>query len=71
MSDIHEGEWKRNENYVCRTCEDAAYISKFNGNLWGCKTCGFTTLSVYIYFKEIGNVKVPVQAGDRPCDPKP
>ena len=66
MTDIHEGEWKRSENYVCRTCEDAAFISKINGNLWGCKTCGFTTLNLYIYFKEIGNAKMPVQVGDRP-----
>jgi len=66
MSDIHEGEWKRNENYICRTCGDAAFISKINGRLWGCKTCGFTTLNVFIYFKEIRDGKVPVQVGDCP-----
>lgn len=63
--DIHAEEWRTAALYICRICGNTAYVSKINQYLWGCKTCGYTTTAVFIYFKEKANEsEMPMQTGD-------
>lgn len=48
---VSDGEWRRNEKYVCRTCGQPSYMHPNTNSIWGCKECGMTTASASIYFK--------------------
>lgn len=54
---VNEGDWRQLDDYVCRACGDAAYSHPQTNQIWGCKTCVFSTYSIYVYFKEKDDAK--------------
>jgi len=50
---VTEGGWRKSPNFRCKECKDVAHLHPFTNRIWGCKTCGYTTASVSVYFEEI------------------
>lgn len=48
--DVTEGEWRKNDAFVCRTCRESAFTHPYSNAIWGCKKCGYTTASVSLCF---------------------
>lgn len=48
---VNKGEWRRVSDFICRSCQDPAFLHPYTNWIWGCKSCGFTTYSVAIYFR--------------------
>lgn len=45
--------WAEIPGYVCRACGHPARRHPEANNIWGCLHCGFTTYSVFVYFRVV------------------
>jgi ribosomal protein L37AE/L43A len=48
---VEDGEWRELTDFLCRICGKPAYMSPYTNSIWGCKHCGYTTRSVFTFFK--------------------
>lgn len=44
-------EWRKSNDFVCKRCEDSAYIHPFTDWIWGCRRCGTRTRAIMAFFR--------------------
>lgn len=55
---VNDGEWRKLVDFACITCGNSAYLNPYTSQIWGCRTCGYTTESIAMFFKDL---RQPIQ----------
>ncbi len=50
---VTEGKWRLEPGFICRTCQEMAYLHPFTNRIWGCKKCEYSTASPSIFFQSV------------------